>query len=1625
MFQYALRIPVLGFCTCGDRAFQSSDVVIDGDLLTFIENNPDLPYERYSHTHEGENHDYVEFLCDPNFIDMLNDESSIYYSLLTILFRKLMPSNVDEALSSTPYSSSYMHFYRRISSEALNAYIPFEDESSPLQFLVQNHIFSRLIDYLDCDSQINLKHTHPLFRFLFTIHIPHINPLIPLKPHQKGAIAFILARENQIPIPSRVSMPQVSPFGFSSLFSDRIYSHTSPVRPPTISSSSSIFCPNPLYLSIQVHQAVSSRSSSLVFPASPSALPPITISVLISDLNLKSNRTFLVGPPPAAFPPFVPPACGGALLDDPGLGKTFSSLALCATTRKQVIPVHPSCADGSPWILSADGCSHVHTDLLMRVIEPHPNNIEPQRHPVQPKTAQPKKRRQKRHFTMDDSSSNSGSESEEEEGFDFLSFSPAKRAKRQQPVAPGSQSRLPVCNSLFACPARDRDLQHFLHRHCLSRGLIKKSDALCQLACKHSGISDFINDLHNKNFFANQFNHTMPYLYQYELKYSKLFEKIHAHAHKNRKTGGGSIRSRSSAVKSKVYRDGGWGYICDEDLYKKWTSITQAHDDSYATEPLSNFAFQSVPMRRRLRLSHVSLIICPATLVSQWEFQASKHLRSSISVGVFKGTGKFGFRHLTYDGDISTDPANKLLEEFTINRDILTLYENYFCCHDIIIISDNTLQSEAKWAKKGLSPLVSLRFRRVIIDEGHKLGSSHTLHSEWRTRQADVLSNISTAALWVLTGTPTSGEDAKGFLWPLKMLLVSMQKMGQTAWADALMNPKIMRYLSRGDKQDAIDQESIEDRITPMDLGAGSRVFEQLAAMGTNFSNSLFSNLLRTFSLRTSRHSIEGIPDRFEREIPIKCGVKTANSYDFMAELVVRNMLLCDWFSFTHRSSFLHPSNSQMRFNEVMNLQRFATHPGSMESSFSRVHLVELMEMVAIYLSSSAASNKNASLQDSSQIVEIEDCEGDEQRRVDAPTTSSSLCRVSFASSVLVNFIPQKEYLAENKLDEKNDYYCPPILPSPVNEPIVFDEDLNEGRLSLGKVLGDYYGRTVCVFNEKAADYTPTFRIAETMTNISSSSSSSKIPFDLELAYSSLPNNKFIKNRFLSIYNRLVYNNKRSQGTEKNEGGGVNCEKCRLVSKAPVLIPGCCHLLCAWCVSMQFSGCALCGHPFTYDDKGAPAELIEIQMAYRPSPLVLEESFFFVRSEKIEKMVELLKRFWDKNYDEVENDIVIRPNRKVMIFSQFYETHFKAMSALESNFNFSAFDEKHRQGKRSMNERCPISLYRRLFGRDEEEAKLLAMSADLTLDLLDKEEEKKRTEIRITTSDESRKHRHSLKSCLKSSCRLFTPLTSEDPSEIHSVNHSLDAAGHPPTYSHKSMTNYEDRTQQHIASDNNNSLRFYVEHLTATASVVKNWNIQQFKENLSTSVLFCDMSASHGLDLSSTEMIILLDPVTNPADFEQLVSRAQRLGARRSVQIYTLYIESSIEDPHFQSFRPSFVHQRYDGKDFTRVETEAEAEARRERHSLPGFKGSGRLDSGIVGGTYTPPRRSSATSRNHSAAPKAKAKAKRRNSVPAEKELGTVVAAVAGGTLRSDAYRKKKVLHLGRLMRNEAVEDDV
>ena len=145
-----------------------------------------------------------------------------------------------------------------------------------------------------------------------------------------------------------------------------------------------------------------------------------------------------------------------------------------------------------------------------------------------------------------------------------------------------------------------------------------------------------------------------------------------------------------------------------------------------------------------IRLCSATLIIVPPNLVSQWRYQINLHLQEDcLSVLVLEDLHE-------------TMPAASSLESYDIILISRARFERENALEKTTV--DNAMRGDLCYCESLIchcpyrSPLRSLHFLRLVVDEGHNFVSSGAL-----TNAASLLRRLHVERKWIISGTPSNG----------------------------------------------------------------------------------------------------------------------------------------------------------------------------------------------------------------------------------------------------------------------------------------------------------------------------------------------------------------------------------------------------------------------------------------------------------------------------------------------------------------------------------------------------------------------------------------------------------------------------------------------------------------------------------------------------------------------------------------------------------------------------------------------------------------------------------------------------------------------------------------------------
>ncbi|KAL1212522.1 F-box protein [Cardamine amara subsp. amara] len=250
----------------------------------------------------------------------------------------------------------------------------------------------------------------------------------------------------------------------------------------------------------------------------------------------------------------------------------------------------------------------------------------------------------------------------------------------------------------------------------------------------------------------------------------------------------------------------------------------------------------------RLYLSKATLIVVPANLVDHWKTQIQKHVSSDqLRILVWTDLKKLSPHSLAWD-------------------------------YDVVITTFSRLSAE--WNPRKNSPLIQVHWFRVMLDEGHTLGSSLSL-----TNKFQMAVSLKACNRWLLTGTPTPNtpNSQLSHLQPLlKFLHEEVYGENIKFWEAGILRP--------------FEAEMEEGR---------SRLLQ----------------LLQRCMISSRKKDLKMIPPCIKKLTYLNFVPGHARSYNELVETVRRNILLADWNDPSHVESLLNSKQWKFRSATIRNVR--------------------------------------------------------------------------------------------------------------------------------------------------------------------------------------------------------------------------------------------------------------------------------------------------------------------------------------------------------------------------------------------------------------------------------------------------------------------------------------------------------------------------------------------------------------------------------------------------------------------------------------------------------------------------------------------------------------------------------
>ncbi|KAH6824501.1 SNF2 domain-containing protein / helicase domain-containing protein / F-box family protein [Perilla frutescens var. hirtella] len=276
----------------------------------------------------------------------------------------------------------------------------------------------------------------------------------------------------------------------------------------------------------------------------------------------------------------------------------------------------------------------------------------------------------------------------------------------------------------------------------------------------------------------------------------------------------------------------------------------------------------------RFYLSSATLVVVPSNLVEHWKTQIERHVRpGQLRVYIW--------------GDQKKKPS----------------VHNLAWDYDVVITTFSRLSAE--WTPRRRSVLMQVHWLRVMLDEGHTLGSSLSL-----TNKLQMVVSLVATNRWLLTGTPTPNTPSSqlSYLQPmLRFLKEDPYGRNQKLWEAGIIRP--------------FEAEMEEGR---------SRLLQ----------------LLNRCMISARKIDLKAIPPCIKRVTFVDFSEEHAKSYNELVETVRRNILMADWNDSSHIESLLNPKQWKFRAATIKNVRLSCCVAGHVRVTDAGQDIQETMDIL-------------------------------------------------------------------------------------------------------------------------------------------------------------------------------------------------------------------------------------------------------------------------------------------------------------------------------------------------------------------------------------------------------------------------------------------------------------------------------------------------------------------------------------------------------------------------------------------------------------------------------------------------------------------------------------------------------
>ena len=348
--------------------------------------------------------------------------------------------------------------------------------------------------------------------------------------------------------------------------------------------------------------------------------------------------------------------------------------------------------------------------------------------------------------------------------------------------------------------------------------------------------------------------------------------------------------------------------------------------------------------RVRVFLSSATLVIVPdAALIEHWIGQIARHVRASSPGGARP------LRVLAVGGMCAREASAleatlRARNDAAMGRDVAggdppgthrardfppaeTLARDY----DVVLSTFDRMSQRSKGGDR--DDLLRVHFLRLIVDEGHLLGSAGS-----ETTRAQRVRAIRAERRWIMTGTPAPavraserGGGARG----------KMSRAMATATHDVAAAPH----------RAAAALHPLLDLVRAAPFGSSRALWHDavLRPLRERRPEGI-ATLRRTLTrllVRASKAELGLLPPLTRRAVRVPFAASHARAFNQLADLVRLNLLLADWNDPEHQESLLHRDRAQYARELYVNVRKACCVAGAIRVAPQEHDLCETLTLLA------------------------------------------------------------------------------------------------------------------------------------------------------------------------------------------------------------------------------------------------------------------------------------------------------------------------------------------------------------------------------------------------------------------------------------------------------------------------------------------------------------------------------------------------------------------------------------------------------------------------------------------------------------------------------------------------------